>query len=90
MLYLKWFVNGRPEAPKSDPKVAAAIKKQLGPLEEQGHWEQGLALLQETDPTRAASLNRNDWYRLQRALEIAQLSTVPFHEVSETRARLLL
>jgi tRNA A37 N6-isopentenylltransferase MiaA len=59
------------------------VKEILDPLEQRGLWEEGLALLHDKDPARAAALNKNDWYRLQRALEIAQISAVPFDKVPD-------
>lgn len=67
-MYLRWLVRGRPEAPKADAEVTKRVRLQLAPFESSGDWDSGLAALAALDPARAAQLNRNDWYRLNRAL----------------------
>ena len=86
MMYLRWFVEGAPDAPRSDPAVCARVRAALEPLREAGDWEGGLARLAAEDPARAARLNRNDWYRLQRALEIAAASAAEKSVATTTTA----
>ena len=76
-MYLRWLVQGRPEAPKSDPALADAVRLRLAPFEAVGDWPSGLALLERLDPDRAAQLTRNDWYRLHRALVVAEQTASP-------------
>ena len=71
-MYLRWLVRGRPEAPKADAEVTERVRSQLAPLEATGDWAAALGVLAELDPARAAQLSRNDWYRLNRALCVAQ------------------
>lgn len=71
-MYLQWLVGGRPTAPKADPETAERVRLQLAPLEAADDWPAGIAELQKLDPKSAEKLSRNDWYRLQRALEVAQ------------------
>ena len=71
-MYMRWLVRGRPDAPKADPVIAENMRERLAPLEATGDWAAGLALLEAADPERAALLTRNDWYRLHRALVVAE------------------
>ena len=86
MMYLRWFVEGAPDAPRSDPVVCARVRAALEPLREAGDWEGGLARLAALHPARAARLNRNDWYRLQRALEIAASAKAEIAAATTTAA----
>eukprot|EP00171_Calliarthron_tuberculosum_P016283 IDg16283t1 len=73
MMYVRWFVRGRPSTPPPTPaaraRAAAAVDAACG------DWEVARGTLAERDPARAAELTQNDWYRLRRALEVAE--TVP-------------
>jgi len=71
-MYLRWLVSGRPEAPKADPEVAERVRLSLAPLEASGDWTAALARLAAVDPARAEQLSQNDWYRLARALCVAE------------------
>lgn len=70
-MYLRWFVNGRPTAPRADPAVSAAAHEALQGHQATGDWDGGLERLRALDPERAMQLSRNDWYRLHRALVVA-------------------
>ena len=73
MMYHQWLVHGQPDAPPSDPAMAAAINTELAPFKEKGDWEGARDLLvSEGFGDRAEKLSENDWYRLARALEIAR------------------
>jgi len=72
MMYHQWLVHGQPDAPCSDPAVAAAVTTQLAPLQAAADWEGALALLAAVLPERAAKIGTNDWYRLGRALEVVR------------------
>lgn len=73
-LYLSWLVHGPPDAPASTDETAAEVAQALKPYETSGDWDGALALLSALEPERAEALHRNDWYRLARALEVAQAS----------------
>lgn len=77
MMYHQWLVHGQPDAPCSDPAVAAAVAAELAPLQAAADWEGALALLAAVLPERAAKIGTNDWYRLGRALEVVRTSTPP-------------
>jgi tRNA dimethylallyltransferase len=73
MMYHQWLVHGQPDAPPSDPAIAAAIGTELAPYKDKGDWEGARGLLvSEGFGERAEKLSKNDWYRLARALEIAR------------------
>ena len=73
MMYHQWLVHGQPDAPPSDPAMAAAISTELAPFKEKGDWEGARDLLvSEGFSDRAEKLSENDWYRLARTLEIAR------------------
>lgn len=106
-MYTQWLVQGRPDAPRSDPKMEAQARAMLASFQARNDWEvrgalcggdwglkapaghtptspfvtpaalfmQGaLALLAERHPQRAAKLLPNDWYRLERALEVSLMT----------------
>lgn len=80
-MYMHWLVAGTPTAPKADPALAAEVDRQLAPFREAADWDGALALLSALDPARAASLGRNDWYRLMRALTITTQTSSPLSEL---------
>lgn len=70
MMYVRWFVKGRPATP---PPTQVARSRAAHIVDSaQGDWTIAIAALSERDPARAAALFRNDWYRLRRALEVAE------------------
>ena len=70
MMYMRWYLRGKPAAPQPSLEVRAEVEQEL---EREGwDWERGLERLQRYDPARAAQLHRNDWYRLRRALEVCR------------------
>lgn len=73
MMYVRWFVRGRPSTPPPTPTARARAAATVDAAN--GDWAVALAALAERDPARAAELIQNDWYRLRRALEVAE--TVP-------------
>ena len=71
--YFKHFLYGLPEAPSSDPEIREELSKRvkdegLEPLRE---------ILNQVDPVSAERINRNDAYRIQRALEVYMSSGRP-------------
>lgn len=74
MMYHQWLVHGQPAAPPSDPAVTTAVEAELAPLRAAGDWTAGIALLAAALPERVDKLEKNDWYRLSRALEIVQIT----------------
>lgn len=70
MMYVRWFIHGRPATPPADDQARRRVEHAIKSCD--GSWDAGIALLAERDPQRAEKLNKNDWYRLTRALEIVE------------------
>lgn len=83
MMYLRWFVRGRPATPRASDAVRARVDQLVSQVA--GDWPAGLELLRARDPKRAGELSRNDWYRLQRALQVAE-ADAPISELPQTGA----
>jgi tRNA dimethylallyltransferase len=73
MLYLKALVNGLDPLPAADAAVRAALAERAS----REGWPALHAELQRVDPATAARLAPNDAQRIQRALEVWQLSGRP-------------
>ena len=70
MLYFRSLIEGIAELPAADPAVRQSIDKQAA---EHG-WQRLHERLAEIDPVAAARINRNDSQRIQRALEVFEVS----------------
>lgn len=70
-MWMQWLVHGVPDAPKATEEVVTQVEDLIGNLESARDWEKGLEVLRGHDPQRAEQIERNDWYRLRRSLEIA-------------------
>jgi tRNA dimethylallyltransferase len=70
-MYLQWLVHGTPDAPKASEAVVRQAENLLKDAEANGQWEVAVDILSEHDGARAASLGKNDWYRMRRYLEVA-------------------
>jgi tRNA dimethylallyltransferase len=70
-MWLQWLVHGKRDAPQKSEMAAALASSLTTEYEQLGDWENGINILREYDPERANQLQRNDWYRLKRSLEIA-------------------
>ena len=70
-MWIQWLVHGKPDAPKASEQALNKTKEMIDELEKEKKWEEAFDILKTYDPTRAAKLPRNDWYRLRRYLEIA-------------------
>jgi tRNA dimethylallyltransferase len=73
MLYFKALRDGLDTLPQADPAIRAALDAQAALIGTPGMH----ALLQKIDPVTAARLPPNDSQRIQRALEIHQLTGQP-------------
>ncbi|GAB2284420.1 tRNA dimethylallyltransferase 9 [Dionaea muscipula] len=76
-LYLRWFIYGKPDVPKSSPEITSEVYSQLEGYRRNGDWDAAVQLVVEAGDLRARSLKMNDWYRLQRSLEIIKTSGAP-------------
>jgi tRNA dimethylallyltransferase len=73
MLYFRALLQGLSELPAANPAFRARIEREAARL----GWGALHARLAELDPPSAARLHPNDAQRIQRALEIYELSGVP-------------
>ena len=62
--YTKWIIEGRPSCPPPSKETLAMVNEML----EGRPWEEAIKLLEAVDPEYAASLYKNDRYRLKRAM----------------------
>jgi tRNA dimethylallyltransferase len=83
MLYLKALLDGLDVLPERDTEVRAAIDAQAAAL----GWPALHARLAEVDPVTAQRLKPNDAQRIQRALEVWQLTGRPLSQAHGQRAR---
>eukprot|EP01032_Pedospumella_encystans_P020803 gene20803-23627_t len=74
-MWVQWLVQGIPDAPVASQEISEQAEAMLKDLREAEQWDEGLSVLRKYDADKPDKLSRNDWYRLQRSLEIAlQLS----------------
>lgn len=83
MLYFKALLDGLDELPAADPAVRAALDARA---RDQG-WPALHAELQRVDPVTAARLFPKDAQRIQRALEVFQVSGRPLSSFHSGRER---
>ncbi|KAM0682775.1 hypothetical protein MDAP_002010 [Mitosporidium daphniae] len=62
--YTKWIVQGRPSCPPPSKEILAVVDQ----MTDNCDWEEAINLLKAVDPEYAASLYKNDRYRLKRAI----------------------
>lgn len=77
MLYFRALENGLSDLPGADPQVRARLEAEA---EEHG-WSAMHARLHKVDPEAAARIHPNDPQRIQRALEVYELSGLPLTEL---------
>lgn len=86
MLYFRALLHGLSELPSADPMLRARLEAEA---REHG-WPALHARLRILDPLTAARLHPNDQQRIQRALEIVELTGTPASELhGQTRAPML-
>ncbi len=73
MLYFKSLLFGMAELPSADPAVREAL---LSEAEQEG-WDKMHSKLAKVDPASAKRIHPNDPQRIQRALEVYQLTGIP-------------
>lgn len=82
MFYFRALEFGLSELPQADPAVREALDKQAQEL----GWAAMHRRLAEIDPEIALRINENDSQRIQRALEVYELTGQPFSQV-QTQTR---
>ena len=83
MLYYRALEFGLADMPEADPEIRAALTKEA---EEHG-WQVLHDRLASIDPTSAARIHPNDPQRLQRALEVYQLTGITMTEHHQRAAK---
>jgi tRNA dimethylallyltransferase len=81
MLYFKALFEGLDEMPAADPQVRAALDAQAADI----GWPAMHALLAQVDPVTAERLAPGDSQRIQRALEVWQISGKPLSSFHRER-----
>ena len=74
--YFKHFMYGLSDAPQSDPETRRAVELYI---RDQG-LDKAYGYLQEIDPVSAGRINRNDSYRISRAIEVYRSSGRPLSD----------
>lgn len=69
-LWVRALIYGLAQAPKSDPALRAQLHERMMQVGTTAMHEQ----LEQVDPTTAARLHPNDWVRIERALEVFELT----------------
>jgi tRNA dimethylallyltransferase len=82
MLYFKALMGGLDDMPAANPQVRAGLEAQAL---EQG-WPAMHARLQQVDPVTAQRLAPNDSQRIQRALEVFEITGLPLSHFHAKRA----
>lgn len=77
MLYFRALEYGLSELPAADPKVRVLLEQQADEI----GWPAMHEVLQQKDPRAAARIHPNDPQRIQRALEVIQISGKPMSEL---------
>jgi len=83
MMYFKGLTDGLDDLPTADPEVRARIEEDAARI----GWPAMHAKLAALDPVTAARLAPNDAQRINRALEIIELSGKPMSELLAKRAK---
>ena len=64
-----------PDAPKADEISILAAEKLLKDCRENNNWDIALEILKKFDKVRSEKIEKNDWYRMTRYLEVAIAKT---------------
>ncbi|GLJ38670.1 hypothetical protein SUGI_0788280 [Cryptomeria japonica] len=76
-LYIRWYVYGMPAIPAASSEITSKIKDELRMIKGNGDWDAAVELLLKAGDSTAINVERNDWYRIQRGLEIIEAARVP-------------
>lgn len=76
-LYLRWYIYGKPNVPKSSMDITSSVWSELVDLRESGRWEEAVELVVKAGDPKARDLHMNNWSRLRRSLEIIRSSGSP-------------
>lgn len=76
-LYLRWYLYGKPDVPETSPEIVSDVNLELRTLQSNGDWDTAVRLLLKAGDSTACNVERNDWYRIRRGLEIIKAAGVP-------------
>lgn len=76
-LYLRWYLYGKPDVPETSPEIVSDVNSELRTLQSNGDWDTAVQLLLKAGDSTACNVERNDWYRIRRGLEIIKAAGVP-------------
>ena len=82
MLYFRALEYGLSELPAADPRVRQKLERQAAEI----GWSAMHAILAEKDPQAAARIHPNDPQRIQRALEVYEITGKPMSELQAESA----
>jgi tRNA dimethylallyltransferase len=82
MLYFNALEHGLSKLPAADPRVRESLEKQAGEV----GWKAMHEILQQMDPAAASRIHPNDPQRIQRALEVIEISGQPMTELQREMA----
>ncbi|KAI5071570.1 hypothetical protein GOP47_0013821 [Adiantum capillus-veneris] len=74
-MYLRWYLYGPPDAPKSTPEIRSLVEEEISKAE--GDWDKAVDILIDAGDGDARKLLRNDWYRLRRRFEVLKATGSP-------------
>jgi tRNA dimethylallyltransferase len=85
MLYFRALEHGLSELPPAEARVRQALEKQASEI----GWAAMHEILQQKDADAAARIHPNDPQRIQRALEVIEISGRPMSELQQVRGQAL-
>ncbi len=85
MLYYRALLHGLSDLPSADPRIRARLEAEANRL----GWPAMHERLARLDPVTAARLHPNDQQRIQRALEVIEISGLPLQAHFDTRSPVL-
>lgn len=80
-MWLRWLVDGIPEAPPASPESIERAAELIGAFEQSGDWDSAIRVLQSYSAELASKTERNNWHRLHRYLQISLDLTASSKEV---------
>lgn len=70
-MWVQWLVQGLPDAPKATAEIEQQAEELIGSHERANEWDEAVAVFMQYDSKRCEKLEKNNWYRLRRYLEVA-------------------
>lgn len=90
-MWIQWLVNGIPDNPQSSNEVYERSQELISPYEKNNQWDLAIENLCSYDENKIRTLNKNDWYRLSRCIEISMTkSKLGDHEQNRKEVTKLL